>query len=663
MKEKIQNLSTLLLKANRSYYEADAPSMQDFEYDQLLRELEELEKKYPEYQVPDSPTQRVGGKALEQFDQIQHNVPLESLQDVFSYEELAAFETRVSSAVSKAEFVVEAKIDGLSVALEYQEGVFLRGATRGNGLVGEDVTENLKTLHSIPLKLTGAPRHLVVRGEVFMPKLVFHRLNQQREENGEALFANPRNAAAGSMRQLNSKITASRKLDIMIFNIQEISDVTINTHSEGLDYLKSLGFHVNQYKVCDNSYDIQKEIERINSNRQHFEFDIDGAVIKLNSLLERQTLGSTSKFPRWAAAYKYPPEIKETTVEDIIIQIGRTGVLTPKAIVAPVFLAGTTVTNVTLHNRDFITEKNIRIGDTVLLRKAGEIIPEILSVVLEKRPEDTEPYLFPSHCPDCGAEVVREQIGSDLGAHSRCSGLSCPSQLLRNIAHFASRDAMDIDGLGIAIVENLVTAGLVSNIADLYFLKKEDVAKLERLGEKSAEKLIKNIQNSKEMPLSNLLFSFGIRQVGKKASKLLAQKFGDLDSLFSADLNTLIAVDEIGEITAKSLNEWLHQKESQTLITRLKQADLRMIEEQSGEEQIFEGLTFVLTGALEKFTRDEASIMIEQRGGKSASSVSKKTSYLVAGENAGSKLKKATDLGITVLTEDDFLAMVGRGNV
>lgn len=659
MKERIQALTQQLQQANKDYYEADAPTMPDFDYDKLLRELGKLEKEYPQYQSPNSPTLRVGGKALKEFQQVQHNVPLASLQDVFDLEELSAFDQRVRSVVPQVDYVVEAKIDGLSVALEYENGVFLRGATRGNGSIGEDVTENLKTIHSIPLQIENAPSHLVVRGEVYMPKAVFHHLNTQREENGEALFANPRNAAAGSMRQLDSKMTASRKLNIVIFNIQEISqELGFQSHSEGLDYLKTLGFPVNHYVLCHNMGEVETEILRINEHRADYTFDIDGGVVKVNDLTARSTLGSTSKFPRWAAAYKYPPEIKETQVKDIVIQVGRTGVLTPKAVLEPVTLAGTSVSNVSLHNQDFITEKDIRIGDRVLVRKAGEIIPELLSVVLEKRPPNTTAYALPSTCPVCSAAVEREQVGKEEGAYLRCVNSSCPAQLARSVAHFASREAMDIDGLGIAIVENLISASLVKNVADLYYLDKDAVASLERMGEKSAVKLLSNIEKSKSNDLSQVLFAFGIRQVGKKASKVLSQRFGSLEKLQEATLEELIAVDDIGEITAKSLKEWLNAPNNQDLLCRLKEASVNFQGQQVALSQEFAGLSFVLTGSLEKFTRDEASKMIEARGGKSASSVSKKTSYLVAGEAAGSKLKKAVDLGIPVLTEEEFLELV-----
>lgn len=662
MKEKITELTKKLQEANRAYYENDAPTLPDFEYDALLRDLEKLEQKHPEFRDPNSPTLRVGGNALDLFEKVTHKAPLESLQDVFDAEELKAFYTKVTSSVPNADYVVETKIDGLSVALEYENGIFIRGATRGDGLVGEDVTENLKTIHSIPLKLENAPPLLIVRGEVFMPKKVFRKLNEIREENDEALLANPRNAAAGSMRQLDSKMTAKRKLDILLFNIQYVEGISFQTHSESLDYLKKLGFAVNQYYSCTTLSEIEEKITFINENRSNFSFDIDGAVVKLNSLESRATLGSTSKFPRWAAAYKYPPEIKPTTVTDILIQVGRTGVLTPKAVLNPVFLAGTTVTNVTLHNQDFISEKDIRIGDTVLVRKAGEIIPEILSVETDKRPENTVPYTIPDTCPACGATVSRELVGKEEGAHLRCTGTNCPAQLLRTIAHFASRDAMDIDGLGIKIVELLLDNHLVSSLPDLYQLNLESVANIEGLGEKSAKKLQSALEKSKENPLSRLLFAFGIRQVGKKAGKILAQKFGTMDALQSATLDELISVDDVGEITAESLRTWFTDDKNKEMLEKLKELGLNMTEPQNTDLPLFVGVTFVLTGSLEKFTRDEATQMIEARGGKASSSVSKKTSYLVAGENAGSKLKKAQDLGISILTEDEFLALVENSN-
>lgn len=650
IQEEIQALRRELEQANYEYYVQDNPSMSDYDYDHKLRRLEELEGEHPEFITPDSPTQRVGGKPLESFQQVVHKVPLESLQDVFDYDELRQFDQRVKGVVPNAVYDVEPKVDGLSVALEYENGLFVRGATRGDGQVGEDVTENLRTVKSIPLRIPDAPSQLIVRGEVYMPKKVFHALNEERERRGEALFANPRNAAAGSLRQLDPKVAASRKLDIAVFNVQWAEGETFRTHLETLDYLKFKNFKVIPHYSAATIEEAVDRVAAIGENREEFPFDIDGAVIKVNDLSQRETLGSTAKFPRWAAAYKYPPEVKPSKVVDIVIQVGRTGVLTPKAVLEPVRLAGTTVTNATLHNQDFIAEKDVRIGDTVLVRKAGEIIPEILSVVGEKRPEGTVPYVFPTVCPVCGAPVERDEDG----AHIRCTGAECPAQLLRNLAHFASRDAMDIEGLGIAVVENLVNAGLVKTPGDLYFLKAEDVEPLERMGKKSAQNLIAAIERSKEQDLSRLLYAFGIRQVGQKAGKILAARFHTLDAIQSAALEELTAVDDIGAITAQSVLDWFASPQSQHLIARLKEAGVNMTAAEQGSDQRFAGMTFVLTGSLEHFTRDQASALIEERGGKSASSVSKKTTYVVAGEAAGSKLRKAQELGIPVLTEEEF---------
>jgi len=649
----IEQLRRELEQAGYEYYVLDAPTMSDYDYDHKLRRLEELEAAHPETVTPDSPTQRVGGQPLSAFEQVEHRVPLESLQDVFDFEELRAFDQRVRAVVPDAAYVAEPKVDGLSVALEYVNGRFVRGATRGDGRVGEDVTENLRTIRSIPLHIPGAPPHLIVRGEVFMPKKVFHALNEERERRGEALFANPRNAAAGSMRQLDPKIAASRRLDIQVFNIQWAEDVSFTTHGETLEYLKQKGFKVIPHYTCDTVEQVVDHIAEIGEHRDEFPFDIDGAVVKLNNLSSRAVLGSTAKFPRWAAAYKYPPEVKPSRVVDIVVQVGRTGVLTPKAVLEPVRLAGTTVTNATLHNQDFISEKGIRIGDTVLVRKAGEIIPEVLSVVMEKRPEGTVPYFLPDACPVCGAPVERED-----GAHIRCTGAECPAQLLRNLAHFASRDAMDIEGLGIAVVENLVEAGLVKSPADLYFLEEEKVAELDRMGKTSAKNLISAIEKSKSQDLSRLIYAFGIRQVGQKTGKVLAARFRTLEALENATLEELTAVEDVGGITARSVLEWMASPQSKHLMARLREAGVNMTAEEQGSDQRFQGMTFVLTGALERFTRDEAAAMIEARGGKAAGSVSKKTAYVVAGEKAGSKLKKAQELGIPVLTEDEFLDML-----
>lgn len=652
--QEILELRRELNQANYEYYVKDDPTMSDYDYDHKLRRLEELEGAHPELVTLDSPTQRVGGKALESFTQVTHRVPLESLQDVFDFDELRAFDQRVRGVEPKVSYSVEPKVDGLSVALEYQDGQFVRGATRGDGLVGEDVTENLKTVKSIPLSIPDVPGTLIVRGEVYMPKKVFHALNEEREKRGESLFANPRNAAAGSLRQLDPKIAAQRRLDIAVFNIQWAENEDFHSHTEGINYLADKGFKVIPHVICSTIEEAVEQVKAIGEGRENYPFDIDGAVIKVDNLAQRQTLGSTAKFPRWAAAYKYPPEVKPSRLTDIVIQVGRTGVLTPKAVLEPVRLAGTTVTNATLHNQDFITEKDIRIGDTVLVRKAGEIIPEVLSVVMEKRPDDAVPYRFPDVCPECGAPVARDEDG----AHIRCTGAECPAQLLRNLAHFASRDAMDIEGLGIAVVENLVKAGLVKTPGDLYFLREEDVAELERMGKKSAQNLLSAIEKSKSQDLSRLLFAFGIRQVGQKAGKILAQRFGSLDNLQAATVEELTQVDDIGAITAQSIVDWFASPQSQHLIARLKEAGVNMQAEQKGGDQRFAGKTFVLTGTLDRFTRAEATKMIEDRGGKAAGSVSKKTTYVVAGEAAGSKLRKAQELGVPVLTQEEFLALM-----
>ena len=653
-KEEVIQLTKTLNEANYRYYVLDDPDMPDFEYDRLLRRLEELEAAHPELIAPDSPTRRVGGMALSQFEKVEHPVPLESLQDVFSLEELAEFTERVAQAVPDPEYTVEPKVDGLSVALEYMDGVFVRGATRGDGRIGEDVTENLKTVRSIPMKLENAPRRLIVRGEVFMPKSVFEKLNEAREAAGESLFANPRNAAAGSLRQLDPKIAAKRQLDILIFNLQLCEGREFATHAETLDYLRSLKFKVIPYTLCTRQRQIDAQITAVNENRSELSYDIDGAVVKLNDLSARQKLGSTAKFPRWAAAYKYPPEIKETVLREIAVQVGRTGVLTPKAVVDPVRLAGTTVTNATLHNQDFITEKDIRIGDTVRIRKAGEIIPEILGVVLEKRPAGTEPYRLPERCPVCGAPVERDEDGAAL----RCTGAECPAQLSRNIAHFVSRDAMDIDGLGDAIVEQLIQQGHIQSPADLYYLTLDQLSSLWKKGDKAPKKLLDSIEASKKNDLSKLVYALGIRQVGAKAGKVLARAFGTLDALMEADEERLTQVPDVGEITAKSIVSWFRSQQSRHMIERLREAGVNFRCEIEITDRRFEGKTFVLTGALTKFTREEAQEKIESFGGKASGSVSKKTSYVVAGEAAGSKLRKANELGIPVLNEEEFLQML-----
>lgn len=653
-KLEIERLTAILEEANYKYYVLDAPTMADFEYDRLLRELEELEAAYPELASPNSPTKRVGGEALSRFEKVEHAVPLESLQDVFSQEEVLEFDMKLRQSVPEAVYSVEPKVDGLSVALEYMDGVFVRGATRGDGRVGEDVTENLKTIRSIPMRLENAPSRLIVRGEVFMSRAVFEELNAQREAKGQPLFANPRNAAAGSLRQLDPTIAAERRLDILIFNLQLAEGVEFKTHGETLDYLRERKFKVIPYWLCDTAKEAVARIENIGENRYDFSYDIDGAVVKLNDLSQRTAMGSTAKFPRWACAYKYPPEVKETVLKEIVVQVGRTGVLTPKAVVAPVRLAGTTVTNATLHNQDFITDKDIRIGDTVKIRKAGEIIPEILEVVLSKRPEETSPYRLPEVCPVCGAPVERDEEGAAL----RCTGVECPAQLVRNIAHFVSRNAMDIEGLGDSIVEQLIGKGCISSPADIYYLELDELKSLWKSGEKAAKNLLTAIEKSKENDLSRLIFALGIRQVGEKAAKVLAKTFGSMDRLMTATREELTNVRDIGAITAENIVSWFESEQSRHMISRLREVGVNFESTVTQEDERFAGMTFVLTGALSLFTRDEATEKIEARGGKASGSVSKKTTYVVAGENAGSKLKKANELGIPVLSEEDFLNML-----
>ena len=642
-------------KYARLYYVYDKPAISDYDYDQLMQRLKALEEANPELITPDSPTQRVGGEALSKFEPVTHQVPLESLTDVFSYDELFAFGERMDSLIAGAhDYSVEPKVDGLSMSLEYENGVFVRGATRGDGITGENVTENLRTVRSLPLRIEGAPERLIVRGEVYMSKAVFAELNKQREIKGETLLANPRNAAAGSIRQLDPKVTASRKLDIIFFNMQYSSEHRYDTHIQTLNAMREMGFPVIPYAHFDNIHDCVKRIEWLGENRDTLPYDMDGAVIKINSLAQREALGSTAKAPRWAVAFKYPPEKKESRVLDIVVQVGRTGVLTPKVIVEPVRLAGTTVSAATLHNQDNIDRLDLRIGDTVVLQKAGEIIPEVLSVNKAKRPPDSVPFVMPTVCPACGSPVVRDEDGVAL----RCTSPECPAQRLRNIVHFASREAMDIEGLGVSVCESLIAAGLVNSAADLYYLEPQSVAQLERMGKKSAENLIASIENSKSAGLARLVCAFGIRQVGQKAAKVLAAHFADLDSLIAADAEALTALPDIGEITAGFITEWFSLPQSMHLIGRLRDAGVSFDSREERRDSRFAGMTFVLTGTLEHFTRDEASAIIESFGGKSASSVSKKTSYVLAGENAGSKLVKAESLGVPIISEPDFAAMI-----
>jgi DNA ligase (NAD+) len=653
-KARIEELTKLLNEANYQYYVLDNPTMPDFEYDRLLRELEVLEAENPQLALSDSPTKRVGGEALSQFEKVTHPVPLMSLQDVFSQEELMEFLQKMKGVDPQIQFSVEPKIDGLSVALEYVDGKFIKGATRGDGNVGEDVTENLKTIRSIPMTIPNAPSRLIIRGEVFMPKKSFEALNQRQEEAGKPLFANPRNAAAGSLRQLDPKIAAQRGLDIYIFNVQLADGVEFSTHAESLEYLSQRNFKMIPCAILDQPDAVVTEVMRINEEREMLPCDIDGAVIKVNSLARREALGATAKFPRWAVAYKYPPEIKPTVVEDIVVQVGRTGVLTPKAVVRPVRLAGTTVTNATLHNQDFITQRDIRIGDTVLIRKAGEIIPEILEVDLTKRTEGTVPYFLPNHCPICGAATVKDEDGAFL----RCTGAECPAQLSRNIAHFVSRDAMDIDGLGSAIVDALIEKGHIKSPADIYYLTLEDLKSLWKSGETAAKKLLASIEESKDRDVSRLIYALGIRQVGAKTGKVLASSFGSLDALIGASVEALTDVPDVGGVTADYIVDWFRQEQSRNMIQKLREAGVNFESKRVITDTRFAGMTFVLTGALTKFTRDEATEKIEFFGGKASGSVSKKTTYVVVGENAGSKERKARELGIPILSEDQFLEML-----
>ena len=653
-REEMKQLRDTLNENARLYYTLDASTMSDYEYDRLYRRLQDLERQHPEEITPDSPTQRVGDQTLNDFAEVMHPVPLESLEDVFDGDEVRAFLQKVRETLPQAAYSVEPKVDGLSVALEYRNSVFYQGATRGNGRVGEDVTENLRTIRSIPKTLPEKLPRLIVRGEVYMARSVFEEINERLELEGKTLMANPRNAAAGSLRQKDPRICAQRRLDIAVFNLQLAEGRDFATHTESIAYLREQGFPTIPHALLSDADDILREIDRLGDTRMTFPFDIDGAVVKLNDLSDRDILGSTAKCPKWAVAYKYPPEQKATKLKNIVVQVGRTGVLTPKAELEPVRLAGTTVTYATLHNQDYITQKDIRIGDTVIVQKAGEIIPEIVEVVRQERPAGTKPYCLPTVCPVCGAPVARDADGAAI----RCTGAECPAQLLRNLTHFAGRNAMDIDGLGPAVLQQLVEAGLVSNAADLYDLSVQDMARLERMGEKSAQNAVNAIAKSKENDLWRLIYALGIRQVGEKAAKVIAAHFGSYDDFASASMEELVAIDDIGEVTAEYIRAWVNSPQSQDLMARLKAAGVNMVCKEERLDNRFAGMTFVLTGALERFTRDEAGEMIEKRGGKSSGSVSKKTTYVVAGENAGSKLRKAQEIHIPVLTEEEFLDLL-----
>ena len=659
-KARMRELEKLLEYHSRLYYVLDAPEISDFDYDKLFYELVALEEKFPELADANSPTKRVGGEALSEFEEMVHDVPLGSLSDVFDYDEVRAFVARMKAVAPDCEFTVECKIDGLSVALIYENGKFVRGGTRGNGKVGEDVTENLRTVRTIPLTINTHEPYLIVRGEVYMSRAKFEKLNMRREAEGEALFANPRNAAAGALRQLDSKVTASRGLDIFVFNYQT-GTKEFSTHSESLDYLKSVGFTVlPEYSIVKTADEVIDAIERIGAARESLPFGIDGAVIKINSLALREAIGENTSTPKWAAAYKYPPEEKPTKLHDIILQVGRTGVLTPNAVLAPVQLAGTTVSRATLHNLDFIRERDIMIGDTVIVRKAGDIIPEVVSVVKEKRDGTERHFDMPDTCPSCGERVIADadddtQTGS---AAYRCTNPSCPAQLIRNLEHFASKDAMDIDGLGKSLVALLFREGLVGTYADIYTLEAEKIATLERMGEKSAANLIAAIEKSKEAGLARLIYALGIRQVGAKAAQTLAAKFGDIEALFSASEEELCEIDDVGQITAKYVVDYFAHPTTRELIDKLKAHGVVTVYESEQVSDRFEGMTFVLTGTLPTMKRDEASALIESHGGKVSSSVSKKTTYVVAGEDAGSKLTKANSLGVAVIDEATLLEMM-----
>jgi len=641
------------------YYDEDAPVISDFEYDMLMLELRNLEKEFPEFIVKDSLTQKVGGTVKEGFTKVEHEVPLQSLQDIFGFEELREFDERVRKQAEESHielnYVVETKIDGLSAALEYKQGKFVRGATRGNGLVGEDVTQNLKTIPTIPMTLP-EPIDITVRGEVFIKTKDFEEMNAQREVLEQPLFANARNAAAGSLRQLDSKITAERPLSIYLFNVQKIEGKEFTSHYEELHYLETLGFTVNPVRIyCKTIEEAITAIEKIGEDRETLSFGIDGAVIKVDNLKLREILGSTYKTPRWAIAYKYPPEKKETKLKDIICQVGRTGAITPMAILEPVKVAGSTISKTTLHNEDFIKEKGLKIGDTVVIQKQGDVIPEVVDVLTTKRTGEETEFVMPTTCPVCGAPAIKEEGEAIL----RCTGIECSAKALRNIEHFVSKEAMDIDGLGYSIVEQLIEKGLIHSIADIYTLTLEEVSSLKKNGKKFAQNLIDAIEVSKTRDLHKLITALGIRHVGAKMAKSLAKSYKTMDHLMEASVESLVMKNDVGEITAQSIYDFFRQEQTIDLIQKLKEAGVNMTAEEEGEfDNRFEGKTFVLTGSLEAFTREQASDIIEKLGGKTSGSVSKKTSYVLAGEDAGSKLTKAQNLGIPILTEAEFTEMI-----
>lgn len=658
-KERIKKLRATLEYHAKKYYDEDKPEITDYEYDMMMNELKSLEKQFPELIDKESLTQKVGGHVKEGFKQVEHEVPLQSLQDVFSYDELRDFDDRVKKQLhdggANLKYVVETKIDGLSMAIEYKDGKFVRAATRGNGLIGEDVSANALTIKSIPKELK-EPINIIVRGEVFIGSKEFEKLNEEREVLGQSLFANARNAAAGSLRQLDSKITKTRPLDIFIFNVQKLENNPFNSHYEQLNYLDKLGFNVNPVRIlCNNIDEAIDAITKIGEDRENLSFGIDGAVIKVDNLDYREELGTTFKTPRWAIAYKYPPEQKETLLKDIICQVGRTGAITPMAILEPVKVAGSTISKTTLHNEDFIKEKDLKIGDRVIIQKAGDVIPEVVEAVKSKRTGEEKEFIMPKVCPVCGAPTIRE----DGEAVTRCTGIECSAKALRNIVHFASKEGMEIDGLGYSIIEQLLDKKLINNIADIYSLKLEDVASLKKNGKKFAQNLIDAIEKSKSNDLFKLITGLGIRHIGAKSAKNLARKFRTMDNLMNASIEELSVQNDVGEITAKSIYEFFREEQSIDLINKLKLAGVNMesLEEENTDNR-FEGKTFVLTGALSKYSRDEASDIIEKLGGKTSGSVSKKTSYVLAGEDAGRKLTKAQNLGVTVITEEEFEEMI-----
>lgn len=655
VEQEVVRLREQLEQYNYEYYVMDAPSVDDFTYDAMMQRLIALEETHPELKTADSPTQRVGGEVLDGFREVEHPVQMQSLGDVFSKEEFFDFDKRTQTALGEdVVYAVEMKIDGLSVSLEYENGRFVRGSTRGNGFVGEDITANLKTVASIPLRLKEEIPYLEVRGEVFMPRENFLRLNEQREANGEPLFANPRNAAAGSLRQLDSKITAQRKLDIFVFNVQRIDGKDLLTHQESLQYLSELGFKtIPQNRLCCGAEEAYAEIVRIGEIRGELSFDIDGAVAKVNNFAQREQLGSTSKTPKWAIAYKFPAEQQESKLLDIALQVGRTGVITPNAVLEPVRIAGSTVSRATLHNEDYIRDKDIRIGDTVVIQKAGDIIPEVVRVVTQKRDGSEKPFQMPKTCPACGEPLYREEGEAAV----RCQSSNCPAQQLRSMIHFASKSAMDIDGMGPAVVQQLLDENLIADCADIYALRAEDLAQLEGFGEKSAQNLTEAIAKSKNQGLDRLLAALGIRLIGTRAAKLLAEHFGNIEALIEADEATVAQIGDIGEKMAKSLVHYFAEPKTRELLDKLKNADVRMDYQKEQTDDIFSGKTFVLTGTLPNMSRSEAKMLIESHGGKVSGSVSKKTDYLVAGEEAGSKLEKAQALNIPIITEAELISM------